>query len=110
MKAIDAGVKFNGDQLSNMSGNCEASELERALRISADQLTSQDIVDLYGAYEDELLMEIALKHNISVPEELAEENEELLNPDTKTPIAWDRFYNNFKTRNRSTSGCRLFFC
>ena len=94
-KALDAGVKFNGDQLSNMSGNCDASELERALRISADQFTTQDIDDLYGAYEDALLIEIALKHNITVPEELAEENEELLTPDANTPIDWERFYNNY---------------
>ncbi len=94
-KALDAGVKFNGDQLSNMSGNCDAGELERALRISADQFTTQDIDDLYGAYEDALLIEIALKHNISVPEELAEENEELLTPDANTPIDWERFYNNY---------------
>ncbi len=94
-KAVDAGVKFNGDQLSNMSGNCDAIELERALRISADQFTIQDIEDLYGAYEDKLLIEIALKYNIAVPEELAEENEELLNPNTKTPITWERFYNNY---------------
>ena len=77
-KAMDAGVKFNGDQLSNMYGNCDESELERALRFSADQFTTQDIDDLYGVYEDALLIEIALKHNIAIPEELAEENEEFI--------------------------------
>ena len=94
-KAIDAGVKFSGDQLSNMYGNCDEREMKRALRLSADQFTTQDIDDLYGAYEDALLIEIALQHNIAVPEELAEENEELLIPDANTPIDWERFYNNY---------------
>ena len=94
-KPIDAGIIFNGDQLSNMYGNCDESELERALRLSADQFTAQDIDDLYGVYEDELLIEIALKHNIVLPEELAEEKEELLIPDANTPIDWERFYNNY---------------
>lgn len=47
---------------------------------------------MYGAYDDELLIEIALKHNIAVPEELAEENEELLISDANIPIDWERFY------------------
>jgi hypothetical protein len=71
-KAIDAGVKFNGYQLINMYGNCEESELERAVRFSADQFTDQDIEDLYGSYEDELIVEVAKKAGRKIPAELRE--------------------------------------
>lgn len=94
-KALDAGIKFNGEQLSNISGDCDESEMERALSLSADQFTAQDMEDLYGAYEDVRLIEIALQYNLTIPEELAEENEELLIPNTDTPIGWERFYNNY---------------
>lgn len=71
-KAIDAGVKFNGEQLINMYGNCDESELERAVRFSADQFTDQDIEDLYGSYEDELIIEVAKKAGRKIPDDLCE--------------------------------------
>ena len=69
-KALDAGVKFSGDQLSHMYGNCDEKELERAVRISADQFTDQDIEDLYCSYDDELVIEVAKKAGRKVPDDL----------------------------------------
>lgn len=93
--AVKYGIKFSGEDLAELEGVCTDNSLMEALQHSADQFTSKDLDELYGCFEDELLIEIALKYNITVPAELAEENEELLFPDTNTPIDWERFYNNY---------------
>ena len=93
--AVKYGIKFSGQELAELVGVCTEHNLVEALKHSADQFTTNDLDELYGCFEDELLIEVALKHNITVPADLAEENEELLSPDTNTPIDWEQFYNNY---------------
>ena len=94
-KAIDAGVKFNGDQLINMYGNCDESELERAVRFSADQFTDQDIEDLYGSYEDELVIEVAKKAGRKIPDDLRELYEEDWEENEDVEEFEDEFYDDY---------------
>ena len=42
-KATDAGVKFTGEQLADICLCCKESEIERAIRFTADKFTDTDI-------------------------------------------------------------------
>ena len=71
-KAIDAGVKFSGEQLADICLCCSESELERAVRFSADKFADGDIEHLYCCYDEDLLVEIAKKYNLKLPADLKE--------------------------------------
>ena len=76
-KATDAGIKFTGEQLLEISGNCEESEFIRAMKFSADKFTDKDIDDLYWGYnDDELVVELAKKYKLQLPEEEPENEED----------------------------------
>jgi hypothetical protein len=71
-KAIAAGVKFTGEQLFDFIGCCEEEVFLQAIQFSADQFTTKDLDDLYTACDDEILVEIALKYQIQLPDCLAD--------------------------------------
>ena len=94
-RAVQYGVKFSGENLADISGLCAEDSFKKALYQSADAFTAQDLEDLYGCVDDELIIDLAKRYKISAPADIADEYEEELCPDTGTPISWSRFYDAF---------------
>ena len=74
-KAISAGVKFSGDQLAELCLICDEEVLNRAIQFSSDRFTTEDLDALYCNCDDEILIRIAQKQKIQLPEDLIEEEE-----------------------------------
>lgn len=91
-RAIQYGVKFSGENLAELSGLVSEESFKKALEVSVDKLTAQDLEELYGCIDDEIIVDIAKKHGIKAPSDLEEEYIEELCPDTSTPISWSKFY------------------
>lgn len=66
----------------------EEGSLKKALYQSADAFTAQDLEDLYGCVDDELIIDLAKRYKIPAPADLADEYEEELCPDAGTPICY----------------------
>ena len=66
----------------------EEGSLKKALYQTADAFTAQDLEDLYGCVDDELIIDLAKRYKISAPADLADEYEEELCPDAGTPICY----------------------
>lgn len=71
-KAIAAGVKFTGDQLSELFLICDEEAIIRAVQFSSDQFSADDLDALFGFSDEEDLIRIAKKQRIPMPESLAE--------------------------------------
>lgn len=91
-RALQHGVKFSGENLADIAGLCAEDSFKKALYQSADAFTAQDLEDLYGCVDDELIIDLAKRYKISAPADIADEYEEELCPDAGTPISWSRFY------------------
>ena len=70
--ATDVGVKFTGEQLAEICLICEESEIERAIRHSCSHFSAADIEALYGCYDNDLVVEVAKKARLPLPEDLQE--------------------------------------
>lgn len=71
-KATAAGVKFSGEQLSDFCLFCDKEALNRAIVFSSDRFTAEDLEALYCNCEDALLIEIARKRGLQLPEDLVD--------------------------------------
>ena len=91
-RALQNGVKFSGENLAEIVDLCAEESFKRALYQSADAFTAQDLENLYGCVDDELIIDVAKRYKISAPADIADEYEEELCPDASTPISWSRFY------------------
>lgn len=91
-KAIQSGVKFSGEDLVDIWDLCDSESLNKAVQLSADKFTTRDLEDLALCADDEQIIEIAKRYKIGVPKDITDEYEEVLCPDTTTPISWSRFY------------------
>lgn len=69
-KAIAAGVKFTGDQLSSLFLICDEDVIRQAVQASSDQFRTADLDALYGFYDEEALIDIARKQKLQLPEHL----------------------------------------
>ena len=47
-----------------------SDSFKKALEQSADALTAQDLEDLYGCVDDEIIVEIAKKYSIKAPADI----------------------------------------
>lgn len=94
-RALQRGVKFSGENLADIAGLCAEDSFKKALYQSADALSAQDLENLYGCVDDELIIDLAKRYKISAPADLADEYEEELCPDADIPISWSRFYDAF---------------
>jgi len=94
-KAVQYGVKFSGENLAEIVDLCAEESFKKALYQSADMFTAQDLEDLYGCVDDELIIEVARRYKISAPDDIVGEYEEELCPDVSIPITWSRFYDAF---------------
>lgn len=95
-KALQSGVKFSGEELLDIWGLCDSESLNKAMQMSADKFTTRDLEDLALCVDEELIIELAKKYKIGVPKDIADEYEEVLCPDTTTPISWSRFYERYQ--------------
>ena len=91
-RALQHGVKFSGENLAEIVGLCAEESFKKALYQSADAFSAQDLENLYGCVDDELIIDLAKRYKISAPADIADEYEEELCPDAGTPISWSRFY------------------
>ena len=91
-RALQHGVKFSGENLAEIVGLCAEESFKKALYQSADVFSAQDLENLYGCVDDELIIDLAKRYKISAPADIADEYEEELCPDAGTPISWSRFY------------------
>lgn len=71
-KAIDAGVTFTGDQLSELYLICDEDVINHAIRVSSHHFKTEDLNALYGFADEEVLIDIANKQKIQIPESLAD--------------------------------------
>lgn len=87
-KATAAGVKFTGQQLADIVLICDEKVLIDAVRSSASHFTAEDLEALYCDFDDDLLIDLAKKHRIPLPEDLAEPVEEEYDPaeDVEPPL------------------------
>lgn len=94
-RVLQQGIKFSGDNLVEIVGLCAEESFKKALYQSADAFTAQDLEDLYGCVDDELIIDVARRYKISAPADIVDEYEEELCPDASAPISWSRFYDAF---------------
>lgn len=94
-RALQHGVKFSGENLVEINDFCEEESFKKALYQSADAFTAQDLEDMYGCVDDELIIDLVKRYKLSAPADIAAKYEEELYPDTGTPISWSRFYDAF---------------
>lgn len=106
-RALQHGVKFSGENLVEIIDLCAEESFKKALYQSADALTAQDLEDLYGCVDDELIIDVAKRYKISVPADMADEYEEELYPDADIPITWNRFYDLFNNWKPEYAKARL---
>ena len=71
-KAITAGVKFSGDQLSELFLICDEEVIHHAIQTSSRHFKTEDLDALYGFSDEEVLIDIANKQKIQIPESLAD--------------------------------------
>jgi len=73
-RAIDEKFKFSGENLGDLFfWDFDKKIVMKALRNSADRLTTEDIEELYITVDDEILLEICQKAGIPLPEDLKED-------------------------------------
>lgn len=94
-KALQFGIKFSGENLSEIVGLCSDESFKNALYQSADGFTPQDLEDLYCCVDDELIIDVAKRYHIQVPSDIESDYEEELCTDASTPISWQRFYDGY---------------
>lgn len=75
-KALKSGIKLSGSNLTEIVDVCTEASIKKALYQSADMFTVQDLEDLYGFIDDELIIQIAKLQKITLPEDLCEEDDD----------------------------------
>lgn len=76
-RALDGGVRFTDDNLEELSGICNENIMNRAALQSAKLFTQESLEKLYGNVSDDIIIEIAKKQNLTLPDDLQEEEEDI---------------------------------
>lgn len=76
-QALDGGVRFTDDNLEELSGICNENIMNRAALQSAKMFTQESLEKLYGNVSDDIIIEIAKKQNLTLPDDLQEEEEDI---------------------------------
>ena len=74
-KAVEANLAFSASDLIEFLCINDKALATAALYNSARRLSSADMEDLYGIAEDEDIIKICIERNLSLPEDLREEEE-----------------------------------
>jgi hypothetical protein len=75
-KAVEAKLEFFAYDLIEFLCTNDKALATAAVYNSANRLTAEDMEDLYGEVDDEVIIEICSKRNLTLPEDLREEEEE----------------------------------
>lgn len=76
-KMLDRGLVFSAESLIDISTTCNDKIIKKAVLQSSERLDEDDLNDLYGFIEDDLIIEVANKRHIQPPEDLRIEVEEV---------------------------------
>ena len=63
-RAVQYGVKFSGENLAEIVDLCAEDSFKKALYQSADVFTAQDLENLYGCADDELIIDLEKRYKI----------------------------------------------
>lgn len=75
-KAVESQLKFTGSDLVEFLCICDKELSTKAVSNSAERLSAEDMEDLYGFVDDEVIVKICNKRKIALPEDLREEEYE----------------------------------
>lgn len=75
-RALDAGVRFRDENLVELAGLCDEDTVRQAVLLSKLLLTEESLEELYGNVSDDIIIQIAEKQNLKLPEDLREEQDE----------------------------------
>lgn len=75
-RATDEGITFSRDDFSELNMLCDYDSVRRAVLASGTKFKAKDLEYLYGEIEDDIIIEVASKYNLMLPEDLREEEEE----------------------------------
>ena len=74
-KAVEAKLAFSASDLIEFLSNNDKSLALAAVRNSASRLTAEDLEDLYGEVDDEVIEEICSKRKLPLPEVMRDEED-----------------------------------
>ena len=72
-KALSAGLTFTGENLWYMEGNCTDEVWLQAVQLSAKNFTTADLDELLYTLDDKVLMAIAEKYHLALPQEMLDD-------------------------------------
>ena len=75
-KALQLGIRFSGEALTELIGICSDESLRRAVKQSADRFTAQDLESLYGCVDEEWIAEAAKQHHLRLPKDMEDIDDE----------------------------------
>lgn len=75
-KAVEAKLEFSACNLIEFFYANDKELAMAALYNSANKLTAEDMEELYGVVDDDVIIEICSKYNITLPEYLREDEDE----------------------------------
>ena len=75
-KAVEAKLEFSAYDLIEFLCTNDKELATAAVYNSANRLTAEDMEDLYGEVDDKVIIEICSKRNLTLPEDLREEEDE----------------------------------
>lgn len=75
-KAVEAKLEFSAYDLIEFLCTNDKELATAAVYNSANRLTDEDMEDLYGEVDDKVIIEICSKRNLTLPEDLREEEDE----------------------------------
>lgn len=74
-KAVEAKLEFSAYDLIEFLCTNDKELATAAVYNSANRLTAEDMEDLYGEVDDKVIIEICSKRNLTLPEDLREEED-----------------------------------
>lgn len=75
-RATAEGITFSRDDFGELNMLCDYDSVRRAVLASGAKFRAKDLEYLYGEIEDDIIIEVAAKYNLMLPEDLREEVEE----------------------------------
>lgn len=80
-KAVEEKLEFSVDELIDFLSDNDKELAVAAVYNSSGRLSAEDMEDLYGMVDDEVIRDICSRRNLPLPEDLREDEEQL----TQTP-------------------------
>lgn len=107
-KAVAYGVQFTPEEIYDLSGCCNTEAMNVLLDSSKCRFTKEQLEDLYGAVDDEVLERVAARNKISLFEDDEDEeiDDETVEEEARRKILCKRFSTKSRMalENRADSG------